>query len=184
MLTWKPQINSLCSKIHYSLHSLVCLKDVTPFHIRLHLAKSLLVPLFQYCDVIYSSCNVTLFRKVQVAFNSVIRYVQGLRKFEHISRYSKTLLNCTLPNYLKYRICCLVFKIMRDGPSYLSPLFVRGRSVRTRDLIMPRINSSIVENSFQSRGIQLWNALPPRCKAINSLSSFKCQTFQHFSSMD
>ena len=162
----------------------LALRIITPFEIRWKLAKSLIVPLFQYCDVLYSSCNAMLLKKVNVAFNSVIRYVQGLTKYDHITQYNKTLLNCTFFNFMKYRHCCLVFKIWQNGPPYLADLFRRGQSVRTNNFITLFNRSNIMMNSFASRGIKLWNNLPLDIKHTNSFHRFKKMSFLHFSIID
>lgn len=182
-LSWKPHVNKVCNQIFYSLHTLVSLKHLTPFNVRMKLAKTLIVPLFQYCDVIFSSANGIIMKKLYSAFNAVTRYVHNLSKYDHISQYSKSLLGCSFPNYVKYRYCCTVFKVLYESPNYLANFFQRGRSTRTNDLILPRINSSATKHSFKIRGIGLWNGLPQTCKSAISFSLFKSLSFKYFSTL-
>lgn len=137
-LDWNAQINAVCSKIYSSLHSLVLLRYCTPQHIRVQLARSLIVPLFDYGDVLFSLTSKKNSKKLNLAFNSVIRYAYNLKKYDHLSRYKTALLGCEFTNHLKLRMSIQTYKILNDPPNYLKNFFNHTRSSRSSSLIVPR----------------------------------------------
>lgn len=170
---WNAQVNAVCSKVYRALHSLVVLRHSTPQHIRLQLAKSLIIPLFLYGDVLFSLSSQSNTRKLNLVFNAVTRYVYNLRKYDHISNYSNLILGCNFTNYMKLRICTQAFKILNESPAYLQNFFNYSRSSRSNVLIIPRCFSNFLSNSFRYRSIREWNNLPRECKAARTFSKFK-----------
>jgi hypothetical protein len=96
------------------------------------LVRSLIILIFLYKDVVYFSSLTGLeFRRLELAFNACTSYVFGLRRFDHISEFSRGILGYTLFEYLELRLACFIHKICLVGaPSYLSSLLVLGRSSR------------------------------------------------------
>jgi hypothetical protein len=77
------------------------------------------------------------FRRLELAFIACTRYVYGLRRFDHISEFSREILGCTLFEYLELRLASFIHKILIVGaPDYLSSRLVLGRSTRHRFLVM------------------------------------------------
>jgi hypothetical protein len=59
---------------------------LTPILTHKRLVQSLIVPLFLYCDVVYSQ-SVGLNSMLNVAFNFCARYIYGIRRSGNISAY-------------------------------------------------------------------------------------------------
>jgi hypothetical protein len=59
--SWLPQANDVRKKVNFILSRLWHFADVTPMETRMKLVKSLDLPKFLYCDMIYSQtfCEVT-----------------------------------------------------------------------------------------------------------------------------
>jgi hypothetical protein len=53
-------INIVCRRVYFTLKRLCTTASLTPVGTRLQLARSLVVPLFLYCDVIFSKVAVVL----------------------------------------------------------------------------------------------------------------------------
>lgn len=174
-LDWKAQINSVTKKVFFGLHSLVQLKECTPKHIRLKLAQSLLIPLFNYADVLYTSTSCNNSRKLQLAFNAVTRYVYNIPRFQQIGINHKGILGCTYENYTKLRVCTQTYKILNEGPEYLHNFFSLLRSSRSRNLKLARCRTEIYKCSFHQRAVRLWNELPMNCKEAVTYVNFKHQ---------
>lgn len=172
-LNWNAQVNAVCNKVYSALHSLVLLRYCTPQHIRVQLARSLIVPLFDYGDVLFGLVSVNNVNRLNLAFNSVIRYVYNLRKFDHISNYKKTLLGCNYTNHLKLRTCIQAYKILSNPPVYLENFFTYARSSRAPLLQVPRCLSNNLKESFRHRAIKYWNDLPRSCRNERNFISFK-----------
>jgi hypothetical protein len=117
--------------------------------LRIYLVRSLIIPIFLYTDVVYFPSLTGLeFRKLELAFNACTRYVFGLRRFDHISEFSRGILGYTLFENLELRLACFIHKIgLIEAPSYLSSLLVPR----------PAPSTSLRGNSTVHRGIRLWN---------------------------
>jgi hypothetical protein len=88
------------------------------------------------------------------------RYLFGLRRFDHISEFSRGILGYTLFEYLELRLACFINKIGLVGAlSYLSSLLVLGRFSRHRLITVqrPAPSTSLRGDSTVYRGIRLWN---------------------------
>jgi hypothetical protein len=124
------------------------------------------------------------FSRLELAFNACTRYVFGLRRFDHISEFSRGILGYTLFEYFELRLACFILKIgLVAAPSYLSSLLVLGRSSRHRFITVPRPAPStrLRGDSTVYRGIRLWNVLPAAAKFCRGMSMFKRETGQFLS---
>lgn len=179
-MSWKDQVNAVCNKVYKALHSLVAVRSSTPQHIRLLLARSLIVPIFDYGDVLYSLVSKMNLRKLQRAFNTVTRYVFNLSKYDHISGYANAILGVNFTSHLKLRVCTQTFKILNDPPVYLNNFFSYARSMRGPLLIVPRCSSCGLKDSFRHRAISAWNQLPRTCRCERNYNSFKNSVSSYF----
>ncbi|CAG9138106.1 unnamed protein product [Plutella xylostella] len=84
-LSWVPQVNSVSRRIFASLHSLLPLKNFLPFQTKRSLAMSLLLPILDYADVCYLDLTEALLNKLERLQNTCIRFIFGLRKYDHVS---------------------------------------------------------------------------------------------------
>jgi hypothetical protein len=76
---------------------------VTPILTRKRLVQSLIVPLFLYCDVVYSHLSVEVNSMLNVAFNSCARYMYGIPRGGSISVFSWRILRVPLNMYFDLR---------------------------------------------------------------------------------
>jgi hypothetical protein len=154
---------------------------MTPVGTRLQLAQSLVVPLFLYCDVIFSKVAMGLRDGLQLAYSSCARYVFGIRRPEHISRYSARILGLPLGRYYSFRICCQMYRIVSTRkPDYLYRELQFGRSARLSYLIVRRHhNAATVSSVCFIRGAVLWNYLPTSVRGESSEGRFRsrCRAF-------
>jgi hypothetical protein len=152
------------------------------------LVRSLIIPIFLYTDVVYFPSLTGLeFRRLELAFNACTKYVFGLRRFDHISEFSRGILGYTLFECLELRVACFIHKIGLVGaPSYLSSLLVLGRSSRHMFITVPRPDpsTSLRGDSTVYRGIRLWNVLPSVAKSCRGMSMFRRQAGQLLSASE
>ena len=67
------------------------------------------------------------------------------------------------------------------SPAYLSDTFMyvdeyqpyRTRTADTLNLVLPRTNTSLCQNSFFFTGVKMWNSLPIHVKQGSNLHMFK-----------
>lgn len=178
-LTWDDHITQVCAKVYGSLRSLRTMRIYPPQHVRLKLVRTLLIPHLLYCDLLFASSTAVSLRRLLVAFNSCIRYVHNLRRFDHISSFAKSLLNCTLLDYYSYRYATFIKKLLVfNCPSYLSENITLGRHVRTNNILVPRHN-------FQGKSVLIyatgtWNSIPYSIKILEGFEPFRQACFGYF----
>jgi Reverse transcriptase (RNA-dependent DNA polymerase) len=80
-LTWDDQISSFVSGVYGALSRLWCSADFTPVETRRRLVLALVLPKFQYCDVLYSQSSEGNKNRLNRLYNSCARgnsfFVQG-----------------------------------------------------------------------------------------------------------
>jgi hypothetical protein len=117
---WNDQINIVCRRAYFTPKRLWTTASLTPVGTRLQLARSLVVPLFFYCDVVFSKVAVGLRDRLRLPYISFARYVFGIRRSEHISGYSARILGLPLGRYYSFRICYRMYRIVSTRkPDYL-----------------------------------------------------------------
>jgi hypothetical protein len=133
------------------------------------------------CLIDFISISGLEFRRLELAFNACKSYVCRLRRFDHISQFSRGILDYALFEYLKLRLACIIHKIDLVGaPSYLSSILVFGRSSRHRFIIVTRPVplTGISGDLIVYRGIRLWNVLPSAAKSCRGMSMFRREAGQ------
>ncbi|CAH2237662.1 jg11339 [Pararge aegeria aegeria] len=86
-LSWSPQVAEVSRKVFASIGYLKRWKNFLPVKTKISLAQSLLLPLLDYVDSCYPDLTEELLNKLERLQNICIRFVFGLRKFDHISEY-------------------------------------------------------------------------------------------------
>jgi hypothetical protein len=84
-LTWNDQISSTVSSVNGTLSRLWCTAHFTQVETRRRLVVALLVPKFQYCDILYSQSSMGNRDRLNKCYNSCARYVYNIRSSESIS---------------------------------------------------------------------------------------------------
>lgn len=159
------QVSSICGKIFGALNTLKCSNVSMPRHIKMQLVKSLIIPHISYCSILFTDMHSTLFTRLNVAFNSCIRFIFDLFRRAHVSPFAKTLLGCSLKSYLDYRLIIAVRKmVISAGPTYLKTLFRFTLSRRMPNMLLPRICSDAMNRSVTVTAARKWNKLPIHIK--------------------
>lgn len=173
-LTWNDHVNHVCSKVYGALATLRKFSGLTPPPLRKRLVVSLIIPLFTYCDVIYSALDSCSLRKIQVAFNSCVRYIYDRRRFDHVSDVADSVLGYSLEHLFEVRVATHMYKLITSRtPKYLYDQLSFSGSARTLHLDMPRQNSKHMKNSVLARGSHLWNVSSMVMKRSATVASFK-----------
>jgi hypothetical protein len=133
-LSCREQVRRVVSHTFSTLRLLYLFQRYTSRDLRFFL----IIPIFLYTDVVFFSSLTGLeVRRLDLDFNACMRYVFGLRRFDHISEFSRGILGYTMFKFLE-----LAFFIHNIGlvgaPSYFSSLLVLGRSSRQRCFTLPR----------------------------------------------
>ncbi|CAH2091775.1 unnamed protein product [Euphydryas editha] len=187
-MTWVAHVNEISKRMHHTFHSLKRLQFFLPFRTKIMLAQSLLLPILDYADVCYLDVTEEQINKLERLQNIAIRFIFGLRKYDHISNFRAQLK--WLPIRLRHdmHILSFLFKILNDpnSPSYLRSRFqilpTPSRSRRpciTTMLDIPKSNTKFLFRSFSVYSALLWNKLPKDIQLSPSANCFKNKLKQH-----
>lgn len=188
-LSWTDHIKELSKKIYVTYRSLNRLRNFLPISTKVSLAQSLLLPILDYADTSYINLTEDQLDKLERLQNFAIRFVFGLRKYDHVSFFRRKL------NWLPIRLrrnahtLNLLYSILFDPkiPEYLKERFTflknqdfSERSSKRLLLKFPRCNSVFYESSFSVQAVKLWNSLPVNIRQASSKTSFKKMVYDFY----
>ena len=132
-LTWIDQINNIIRSTHGTLRVLRKFSRFTPMKVRKTLAKALILPKINYCNVVYSQLPKYLINRLQGVQNTTAGYVYG--------QYAKTLdvINLNWPpieENIEMNTVKLAHKSLNNElwPNYLKlALIKRKRNLQSSD---------------------------------------------------
>ena len=138
-----------------------------PPEIRLKIVQSLIFPIFDYCNVLFTDMLVDTAIKMQRAQNACIRFVTGVKKNEHITPSYISLKILKIPERRKLAVASWVWKIHKHQvPLYLYKNYVNMSSVHSRNnrfthqsMQIPRHRTEKYGNSFLVTSSRIWNEL-------------------------
>ena len=179
-LSWEKHLNHTFSKIYSSLSMLRQTQKVIKTSIRLHLVRSIIIPIFSYGANLFLACSRGLWSKINLCFNACVRYVFNLRKFDSVSSVKNLILGCDLETYLKFHSCLFIFKLLKNKyPKMLYDKISFPKFRRNNLLSVPSHFNKIRERSFFVNS--MWNNLPDNVRKIEAFAKFKNECWNFFS---
>lgn len=182
-LSWVPQMQAVSRKLFASAGSLKRLRNFLPTATKVMLAQSLLLPILDYADVSYLDLTEDQLNKLERLQNFCIRFIFGLRKYDHVSNFRHKLKWLPIRFRRNTHILSMLYSILFNplSPRYLMERFnfthsQHSRSLRSSEnlvLHMPPHTSSFYDASFTVESVRLWNRLPVSIRQAKSLQIFK-----------
>ena len=148
-----------------------CFLEASVVPIDLHLMAMLyklhILPIYDYCDIVWSSCSNTLLQ-------SLNRLLLKANKL-----FPNPSLFVSLTSHRNFHLCIMAFKILRHlSPPYLFntlkfSISLSNRSLRNDNhLYLPFIRTEFGRGSFYYKVVLLWNSLNNElyyCKTLDNL---------------
>ena len=183
--SWASHISELSRKMYYTMGRLKRWKNLLPIQTKISLASSLLLPILDYADTCYLDVSQQLLITLERLQNLVIRFIFGLKKFDHISQYRVRLQWLSVENRRNLHTVTLLYSILfhPDTPSYLKerfsflgsnsciPFSLRSKSDNVLEI--PLCRTHCYSKSFTVEAVKLWNALPREVRQSTSINIFK-----------
>ena len=171
------------------IHMLKRLTNFLPFELKKTLVQSLLMPHFDYCDVIFTDLNARQTERLQRVHNACVRFICNIRKADHISPSFNMLSWFRLKERRAIHSLTLLYNILHTStPVYLASRFQYLSSCHTKDtrsrhhttLSIPLHRTSFYSLSFTISVAKLWNTLPQNVRDCQTLLQFKNKLERHF----
>lgn len=173
-LSWDDHAVYITRNTWGTLRKLYSIKHFLSCDLRRRLVLTLIWPCFLYGCEIFSGCSSEVMHRLKVCFNSAVRFVYSLKRFDHVSAFTTKLIGGQIEQFYEFRILIMLFKILLNRlPRYLYYRLHFIRSSRTCQLLIPKHSSRAMDQSFLIRTSRLWNILPLSFRKLVSVKVFK-----------
>lgn len=183
----EKHINEISKKSYFALSQLYPLKYSLPTNIKLNLIKSLIIPIFDYMDVVYHEFNahgsISTTQNLQKMFNNAIRFVYNLKYNDHISPYLIKSNLLPLKERRETHLLIMIHKILSgEAPNYLrSHLSINTNNTRSKNkLIVQKAKNNNHKKSLSVGGPVLWNKIDEQTRTENSSNIFKSHIIKSY----
>ena len=181
-LDWKVQVQKLCAKISKKLGLLRRLKRVIPHSALMKLFYAIVMPNFDYCDIIWSNCSQNTLHTIEMLQKQSARIILGARRYSHTQPLFNKLKWLPISSRIKYHKAVMVYKSLNNGaPVYLQDMFRRVNDVHQRTtrnsvdnkLFVPFSRLECGKLRFSVQGANIWNNIPNHIRNANTIRQFK-----------
>ena len=185
-LLWRNQVDLICTKVYQMSGLLWRIKHYLTFDTRKLFYYSYILPVFDYCLLIWGQCNKTLLDRLYRLQKRVARMVLDDYEINENDLF-KCLKWLTIYQRVEYQTVLMVYKSLHGlTPSYISDLFhTSGENYRYSlrnshiNLHLPKPRTNMMKRSFSYKGAYLWNSLPIEVRESQSLNGFKYKCKQY-----
>ncbi|XP_045446959.1 uncharacterized protein LOC123655168 [Melitaea cinxia] len=166
------------------------MRNFLPTPTKVALAQSLPHPILNYADTCYLDLREDQLNKLERLQNLCIRFIYGLRKYDHVSEFRAKLKWLPIRLRRNTHVLSLLYSILFNPilPSYLKERFEflcdsHNRSLRSSENLTLKIgkhSTAFYSKSFCIEAARLWNTLPFHIRRATSLESFKKKVKEHY----
>ena len=181
-LSFSAHIDYICKKVNCRLSALGRTRKFLSAKTSVMFYKSLILPYFDYCDIVWDSCSCRLKQKLQILQNRALRIVTKSHRRTHVSDLHNTTKTLTLQKRRDFHTDVFMFKAVNNLlPGYISSKFIDSsevnprvtRSTSTNALFVPRCKLNVGKSRISYRGATKWNSLPYRLRSAPNINLFK-----------
>lgn len=180
--TSTDHIKKTQQKVYGAINTLYPLKTVLPLNVKLQLYKSLILPIFDYMDIIYHNYGThgsnADSEKLERLQNLCIRYISNVNRRDHITPYRNDLNLLKLYDRRTLHVASMINKIFyNEAPPYLNELITKNKNMtRSNDkLVIKKPNSNFHKSSFYIGAPHLWNELPNDIRMLSDNEEFRVE---------
>lgn len=185
-LSWNKHVAQISRNIHATLHGLKFRGALLSVPVKKLLVNSLVVPHVDYACIIYDDVPEYLNVKLQRLLNCALRFVFSVKRDAHISPYRRAMNWLTVKTRRNYFKCSMMYSVLTtDTPSYLRELYRevgpevrRSRRLASSSFSLPLSRTNMLDKSFVTTSVRLWDSLPVNIKDLPSLAAFKNALFR------
>ena len=182
-LRWDAHINHISQKVSKSVSILKMLKYTFPTSALKTLYYSLIYPYFNYCNLIWGGTASTHLEPLILLQKKSIRIISKSGYFDHTEKLFKDHKMLTVPKIYDNNCAKFMFQCYKNhNYSYFRSKLQKNSDfhtyeTRSKDLLRkPLVRLNKFNNSFLTKGMDIWNLLPDKIKTVESLDSFKIAT--------
>ena len=157
------------------------------------LYKSLVAPLIDYCDIVYSNANKTNLAKLQLVQNIACRVILKAGARDHINDMHRELKLDLLEDRRRYHLLAECHKnIHTDKHTPLKCFFKlntlnlnrRTRRLCKFDVLVPRVRTTAGQKAISYLGPNTWNKLRAGLTEMVKLNRFRNELKRQTNTLD
>lgn len=188
LLKFNAAIDHMHRKAAYRLKTLQLIRGSLTVYASLRMAKSMILPFFEYASLFVSAANESQLNKIQTLQNRILKLALHLNRLHS----TKDLHHRAKELTFKHRIAVNQMKFIARYLTQTEPIFslinqtdldIGTRSSVSRNLSVKIPNVDIYRKSFCYKGPKEWNQLPDDLKVSQSFPSFKNKIKNYFLAM-
>ena len=179
--TWTNHVNKIVKTAFLKLRQVYRFKKFLSHESKINVTETYILCHFNYCDSVFFNITDILKSKIQKVQNTCVRFIFGLRKYDHISSSLTDLDTLNMEDRRVFHGLSLMRKIKNKlAPSYLVDRIklhenIHNYNTRNRNnIVIDRSNTTLRQKSFFPFFSKLYNEITKDPKYLNI--SFK--TFQ------
>lgn len=181
-LTWHEHVQRTCKQVFFSLHSLNRFRNIFPIELKKKLIQNLVLPIYDYGDILYNACSETDKKRLQYSLNCCVRFIFRVKKSEHVTPLYKQLNWLKLKERRSLHLLLLLYKMIHNSSAgYLNNKPIPLCSDRNGIILnVSHHKTALCSNSFMISAAREWNNLPKMIRDINVFVKFKKELFKHY----
>ena len=180
-LRFKEHLKKLIQKSFFALKVLYSNRHILNKSLRKSLCETLVLSNFTYCDYIYGFClDLESKNRIQRVQNACVRFICGLRKFDHISHLYRDLGWLKMNERRLLHFSCFLMKTLNNpcAPNSIKERLIFRNAIHNvnirnvKKLTMPLHTTAIFKRSFSYNAVMQYNLIPQSYLTL-SLANFK-----------
>lgn len=184
-LNWNDHIDYMCTKIAKRIGVLSRIRGYVSQKTASLLYNSTILPVFDYCDVLWSNTSAKNLSRIQRLQNRAARVILRAHGRTHVNDMLHKLKWLNVVDRVTYHKSLLVFKCYRKlVPEYLVDIFVPVNTVhhyntrQSKNMFIHRMEKGSGIKSFKYSGAKLFNTFSENLKQCANSKEFKKQYFK------
>ena len=185
-LTMSSHVNDVCRAANFHLYKIGKIRHLLTESATVSAVRTLVLSRMDYCNGLLSGATSEILRKLQLIQNSAARLVMRKSKREHITPLLFDLHWLPVAARVEYKVALMVFKCLQQTvPRYLQSAiatYTPSRALRSSNQSLcnqTQAKKCIGRCAFTVAGPHVWNILPPKLRAIDTLDLFKSNLKTH-----
>jgi hypothetical protein len=173
-LNFKCHIDYIKKKVMKRIGAMYRSKSLLPVKYRKMFANALMLPQFDYLDIIYSRAGKTKLAELDILYKKIAKIALDVHQTEKSLSVYKDMKWLPLHLRRQLHLSNYMFRIINDQcPSNFMNRFsyVSGGSRNGTNCNL-YINKSISHKNFYYLGAKCWNILPSNLRSVSDISSF------------
>ena len=190
--TWEKHVRVLIQRAYGKLRQFYNLRKSLSVKTKTRLVETYVLSQLNYCDIVTQGITLALKARIQRVQNSCIRYIFGLRKYEHITPYLQDLDTLNMTSRASSHALTMMHKIVtKVAPAYLTDKLSYRQDIHEHDtrnrntLNIRRLHTARKNGAFFVKTANEYNTLKQisTFKDCDSITGFKAKTVRYLKSM-